>query len=519
MKSDAPEFKPQPGFQYDFLSTPADIAIGGGAAGSGKTFALLLEALRYAPLADFGGTIFRKTYTQIDATGGLWDTSMKVYPFLTGTPIESKHEWVFSPGSRIKFSHLEYEKNVLDWQGSQIPFIGFDELPHFSEHSFTYLLSRNRCILPDLEIPQNGKPPKLIRPKPYVRATCNPDPDSWVANLISWWIEQDHNSPKYGYPILERTGKLRYYIKDAGEYVWGNSKKEVLDQVQHVVKMLQEADPDINPDDLVKSITFIPGTIYGNRELLRADPGYLGNLLAQNEAGQAQLLHGNWKVHIDGSDLINVHKLKETFNNSTVPGGNKYITADIALKGSDLLVVMVWDGFRMIDCEGMPKSKGPEIIELIKRMASTYSVPNGNITYDNDGIGGFIDGYISNAYPFNNGRRAVMRENYKNLKTQMYFKLGDRINRMGYYIDPKVARKMIGTKTIEQHLMEERRAIKRDKVDEDGKLCIIPKSKMIEEIIGHSPDFMDAWMMREIFEYLEPATQMTAAGKSSMGFY
>ena len=496
-------FRGQEGFQRDFISSGADIAIGGGAAGSGKSYALLLEALRYLKHPDYGGAIFRKTYPQIKAPGGMWDTSMKIYPYANGTPMESSYEWRFSIGSKIKFSHLEYEKNVLDWQGSQVPFIGFDELTHFSEYSFTYLLSRNRSVIPE---------------KPYVRATCNPDPDSWVANFISWWIEQDHNNPRYGFPILERAGKLRYYMKESDEYVWGNTKQEVLDETQHIVKTLQEADPTINPFDLVKSVTFIPGTIYGNKALLRADPGYLGNLLAQDDATQQQLLHGNWKVRTDGSDLIGVQHLKETFQNSTVPGGHKYITADIALRGSDLLVIMVWDGFRMIDCEVMPKSKGPEVIEAIKRMASTYSVPNGNITYDNDGVGGFIDGFISNANPFNNGRRAVMRENYKNLKTQMYYKMSERVNRMGYYVDPKIRKKRIGTKTIEQHLMEERRAIKRDKVDEDGKLCIIPKDQM-KEIIGHSPDFMDAWMMREYFEYLEPTSEMSSLSKSSMGFH
>lgn len=462
-----------------------------------------MESLRHTGNPDFSGAIFRKTYPQIKAPGALWDTSMGIYPVVDGLPLESSYEWKFPPGSRIKFSHLEYEKNVLDWQGAQVPFMGFDELTHFSEYSFFYLLSRNRSTCGVV---------------PYVRATCNPDPDSWVANFIEWWIDQDHNSSTYGFPIPERAGKLRYYIKDSDEYVWGNTKQEVLEQTQHVVDTLQEADPTINPNDLVKSVTFIPGTIYGNKELLRADPGYLGNLLAQDDATQQQLLHGNWKVRVDGSDLIGVKHLKETFLNSTIPNGHKYITADIALRGSDLLVIMAWDGFRLIDCHVMPKSKGPEVVQAIKEMASKHSVPNGNIAYDNDGVGGFIDGYIDNAHPFNNGRRAVMRENYKNLKTQMYYKLGERINRMGYYVDPYVAKMRVGTKTIEQHLMEERRAIKRDKVDEDGKLCIIPKDQM-KEIIGHSPDFMDAWMMREYFEYLEPASEMSSISKASMGFH
>ena len=492
----------QEGFQSDFLSSPADLAIGGGAAGAGKSFALLMESLRHTGNPDFGGAIFRKTYPQIKAPGALWDTSMKIYPVPGGQPMESSYEWRFPSGSKIKFSHLEYEKNVLDWQGSQIPFIGFDELTHFTEYSFFYLLSRNRST---------------CGVNPYVRATCNPDPDSWVANFIEWWIDQDHNSPGYGFPIPERAGKIRYYIKEANEYIWGNTKREVLDQASHIVKVLQEADPTIKPDDLVKGVTFIPGTIYGNRELLRADPGYLGNLLAQDEATQQQLLHGNWKVRVDGTDLINIYKLKETFKNDTIPSGQRWITADIAMKGSDLLVVYVWDGFRLIDCEVLPIARGDDVIDLLKRMASSYSVPNGCIIYDDDGAGSFIDGFIRNAKPFNNGRKAVMRENYKNLKTQMYYKMADRIKHMGYYVTPAVAKKMVGTKTIEQHLMEERRAIKRDKVDEDGKLCIIPKDKM-KEIIGHSPDFMDAFMMREYAEYLEPGSTSTGLNKASMGF-
>jgi hypothetical protein len=495
------EIRPQEGFQRKFLSSPADIVIGGGAAGAGKTHALLMESLRYVSNPDFGGAVFRKTYPQIMAPGGLWDNSMKLYPIAQGRPYESSYEWKFKIGSRIKFSHLEYEKNVLDWQGSQVPFIGFDELTHFSEYSFLYLLSRNRstCGI-----------------RPYVRATCNPDPDSWVAEFISWWIDQDEKSPTYGFPIAERAGKLRYFVKDADEYVWGNSKKEVLDKIPHLTENLLQADPDINVNDLVKSVTFIPGNIYENKELLRSDPGYLGNLMAQDEATQQQLLHGNWKVVMDGTDLINLIKLKDTFSNEFVQRGEKYITADIALKGSDLLVVMVWDGFRLIDVEVMEVARGNDVIDLLKDVAKKYGIPQSHILYDDDGAGSFVDGFIRNARQFNNGRPALRKENYKNLKSQMYFKMADRINQDGYYISPDVLRKMIGGKTIEKHLVDERRAIKRDKPDIDGKLCIIPKDQM-KNIIGHSPDFMDAWMMRECFEYFNITT--SSQSKASLGFF
>jgi len=496
--------QPQEGFQQDFLSSPADIAIGGGAAGAGKTFALLMEALRYIPNPNFGGVIFRRTSPQITSEGGLWDTSLSLWHAAGGFPRESNLSWKFPSGSKMKFSHLEYEKNVLDWQGSQIPFIGFDEVTHFTEKMFFYLLSRNRSA---------------CGVKPYVRATCNPDPDSWVANFIEWWIEQDPESKNYGLPIKERCGKLRYFMRDGNNYVWGNSKKEVLDKVPHIVDKLLEADPTINTDDLVKSVTFIPGSIYNNVELLRKDPGYLGNLMAQSDEDRAALLDGNWKISSAGNDLINYIKLKDTFSNDFIERGRKCITADIALKGSDLLVIGVWDGWRLIDIEVLPIAKGDDIIRVLKALAKKYKVPQSNIVYDDDGAGSFIDGFIKNARAFKNGARPMKGENYKNRKTQMYYKLGERINTDGLYISPEVAEKIVDGKSIRDHIIEERRAIKRDRMDMDGKLCIIPKEQM-KTIIGHSPDFMDMLMMREFLEFkLEKTEEEKPGSKESYGFF
>ena len=187
---------PQPGYQTIALSSPADILIGGGAAGVGKTFTLLLDPLKHATTTpNFEAVIFRRTYAQIKMSGGLWDASNKLYTALRGA--ESRQtdlEWLIPAPkgrSRVKFAHLQHEKDKFNYQGSEIAFLGFDELTHFTETMFFYLLTRNRstCGI-----------------RPYVRATCNPDPDSWVADLIAWWIGED------GFPIAERQGKLRYLL-------------------------------------------------------------------------------------------------------------------------------------------------------------------------------------------------------------------------------------------------------------------------------------------------------------------
>lgn len=476
--------KPQPGFQNAFLSSAADILIGGGAAGAGKTFVLLLDPLRYVGVENFGGVIFRRTYPQITNTGGLWDTSQSIYRSQGATPNETSLEWTFANKVRIKFSHLQHEKNVFDYQGSQIPFIGFDELTHFSEKMFFYLLSRNRSVC--------GVPP-------CVRATCNPDPDSWVARFIDWWID-----PVTGFPIPERCGVLRYFTRDNGQFVWGDTKEEVIKKCPHLFDEV----PIEDKEHLVKSVTFIPGTIYENEELMKVNPQYLGDLMAQDEATKQQLLKGNWKVKVDDECLIEYDKILNVMTNTHVTGGKRYITADIALHGSDTFILYVWEGWRIIDIRILKKTDAFKVEEIIKEVAKEYKIPQSQICFDSDGIGAFLKGYLRTAKSFSNGgtpiEQAGKKVNYKNLKTQCYYLIAEKINNGEIYIMPKVAETEINNKFVKDLIVQQSRAIKKFKKDADGKLQIIPKEQM-KNILGCSPDYMDAMMMRYLFE-LKPVS-------------
>src|SRR5512141_1843476 len=116
--------EPQAGPQERFLATKADIAIYGGSAGSGKSYAALMEALRHVQKTGFYAVYFRRTTPQITNPGGLWDTSRKLYPGAGGRSKESPvHQWEWDSGSRVQMSHLQHPNSVEDWQGSQIPFI------------------------------------------------------------------------------------------------------------------------------------------------------------------------------------------------------------------------------------------------------------------------------------------------------------------------------------------------------------------------------------------------------------
>lgn len=258
---------PQAGPQTTFMGSAADIAIYGGAAGGGKSYALLLEPLRHFYNPRFGGVIFRRNTVQVRNEGGLWDESMQIYPHFKAIPRKDTLEWVFPykgrPGMRIKFAHLEHDSTVLDWQGAQVAYIGFDELTHFSKEQFFYMLSRNRST--------SGV-------KPYIRATTNPDPDSWVREFIDWWIDVN------GDPIPERSGVLRWFIRIDDKFIWADSPDDI-----YAVYGRGES-------ILPKSVTFIGASIQDNKILLQKDPGYLANLHALNRVDRGRLLRGNWNI-------------------------------------------------------------------------------------------------------------------------------------------------------------------------------------------------------------------------------
>jgi predicted phage terminase large subunit-like protein len=274
-----PDLRPQPGPQEAFLSTEADIAIYGGSAGGGKSFALLLDPVRHMSNGEFKGVILRREMPMIKNPGGLWDESMKIYRSIGAEPITTRSEWTFPSGMTMKFSHLQLEDDKHNWQGAQLPFLGFDEITHFTETQFFYMMSRVRST--------SGVPG-------YIRGTCNPDPDSWVAKFLEWWIHQDPKHPEYGLPIKERAGVLRWFIRINDSMVWANSKKELI--AIYGEEFIKENPP--------MSVTFIPAKITDNKILMEKDPSYMAKLNALNRVDRARLKDGNWKVKASAGNFF-----------------------------------------------------------------------------------------------------------------------------------------------------------------------------------------------------------------------
>lgn len=273
----ATEIRPQPK-QVEFLASPADIVFYGGSAGAGKSFSLIVEPLRHVRNPQFGAMIFRRTFPQITLTGGLWEEAGRIYAQLGGVPNVGELFYRFPAGSTVRFSHMQYESNKINYAGAQIPLISFDQVEQFSANMFWFMLSRNRST---------------CGVRPYIRATCNPDPDSFVAELIDWWIDED------GWPISERSGQLRWFYRLNDETLWYDSTEQAM-----------AAHPDLAAIAPPKSFTFISASVYDNQALLKADPGYLANLMSLSHVDKLRLLGdkhrgGNWKIRPEAGKVFN----------------------------------------------------------------------------------------------------------------------------------------------------------------------------------------------------------------------
>jgi hypothetical protein len=278
--------RPQPGPQEAALASSADIVIFGGQAGGGKSFALLLEPLRHANNPKFGGVIFRRTSPQLTGAGSLWEEAQGLYRLIGARMLETPTlRAVFPNGGALQFLHLQHASDVYDHQGKQYAFIGLDELTHFEAAQFWYLVSRMRTT--------SG-----IRS--YMRCTCNPDPDSFVKQLILWWLDDEG---EYARP--DRSGVIRWFIREGDEMVWGDSREELL--------------PRCAPGQEPMSITFIMSSLDDNPALTGKDPGYKGRLYALPQVERERLLKGNWKIKPEGGKYYSHDNFARRWTLETLP--------------------------------------------------------------------------------------------------------------------------------------------------------------------------------------------------------
>lgn len=203
----------------------------------------------------FDAIIFRRDSKQITNPGALWDQAGEIYPWAGAEPRVGMLEYRFRSGAKVGFRHIEHEDDKHKYQGAEFCGLGFDELSHFSASQFWYLLSRNRST---------------CGVRPYVRATCNPDP-GWIRDLLAPWVSEEYDGPRAA------SGEIRWFVRESGEIRWVDAGR---------------------PN--ARSLTFIRSSVYDNRVLLERNPEYIANLMALPTVERRRLLDGDWNVRREG---------------------------------------------------------------------------------------------------------------------------------------------------------------------------------------------------------------------------
>lgn len=231
---------------------------------------------------------------------------------------------------------------------------------------------------------------------------------------------------------------------------------------------------------------------------------YIEQLKQADVITRERLLNGNFEYDDDPNALVDTEAIYDLFTN-TVENGDKYLTADIARYGQDKTVIYCWRGLTVYKAFYYEKQGIDVTGQKIKEILATEQIPYSHAIIDEDGIGGGIvdtvkgvKGFIANTKPFDIIETRMGKPipaNFENLKTQCYFKLAELINnhKMAVFIDDGY---------VKNAIIEELQYVKQKPTD--GKLSLLRKSE-VKDLLGRSPDFSDALMMRMWFEFQKPS--------------
>lgn len=166
------------------------------------------------------------------------------------------------------------------------------EVTQFEESQFTYILSRLRTKA-DM--------------KPVMRATMNPDPDSWVKKWVDYYLYPEGH-PEHGRPDPSKQAKVRWFIRNGDNMVWADSRDEIFERHGK-----RDKTGKLLPDDDKKQIkplsfSFISASVYDNPYI---DDNYIAFLEGLNRVEKEILLYGSWEARAENSSYYKRENLRE----------------------------------------------------------------------------------------------------------------------------------------------------------------------------------------------------------------
>lgn len=268
--------------QYAFFEADADEVLYGGAAGGGKSFGQFLDAVIYAAkYPNSKQLLLRRTFPELERS--IIRTFEANLPKGLFKYNAGKHTGIFPDnGSIIDFGYIDSERDLKNYQSAEYDVIRFDELTHFTEEMYIYMLSRLRGTTP---YPRSMK------------SSTNP------GGVGHTWVKRRFIDP------MPPNQKTDFYDKD-GEFLG--------------------------------SRIFLPAKVQDNIFLMERDPGYIRNLRNLGMREQKALLHGEWDL-FDGQYFDNfdraIHVCEPIFDFDKVPNDWEF---DIAIDyGLDMLAVLL----------------------------------------------------------------------------------------------------------------------------------------------------------------------------------
>lgn len=283
-------WQPNPGRQTRFLAHRAKRALYGGAAGGGKSAALMACPLRWIGNPNYRGLYLRR---EAQYLGDAVDKTRKLYPALGGTLVMGPRiMWTFPSGAQVWMNHCAHVSDVGNYDSFEFSEVLFDELTHFEEKMFVGICARLR-----------GTDPTL----PYwSRAATNPGGvgHEWVKRRWGAWLDKKHPHPA-------REGETRWMLRG-----------------QEVPKGTPRA----------MSYTFVPALLDDNPKV---SPDYIAELEELDAVRRAQLVNGDWEAAYGEGALF--HRDWWQYLDAAPPVARKVRAWDLGAGGDPTEGVLIGD--------------------------------------------------------------------------------------------------------------------------------------------------------------------------------